>query len=157
MSTITSFRIDSPNVVYETFENEVVVVHFESGNYYSLEKTGADIWASIAERLTVTEIVQVLSRRYTDVPPDVEKTVSQFIDELHQEQLVIAAGDEAPADLKGDEASPAPRVESEPSNFEPPILQRYTDMQDMLLLDPIHEVDETGWPAARPDQLNVDE
>ena len=25
-------------------------------------------------------------------------------------------------------------------------LQRYTDLEVMLLADPIHEVDETGWP-----------
>jgi hypothetical protein len=27
-----------------------------------------------------------------------------------------------------------------------PVLNKYTDMQDLLLLDPIHEVDERGWP-----------
>jgi hypothetical protein len=26
------------------------------------------------------------------------------------------------------------------------MLQKFTDMQDLLLLDPIHEVDESGWP-----------
>jgi hypothetical protein len=25
-------------------------------------------------------------------------------------------------------------------------LQKFTDMQELLLLDPIHEVDERGWP-----------
>ncbi len=34
--------------------------------------------------------------------------------------------------------------------FAPPRLQRYTDMQDLLLLDPIHDVDEVGWPVASP-------
>jgi hypothetical protein len=24
-------------------------------------------------------------------------------------------------------------------------------MQDLILLDPIHEVDEDGWPSVRPD------
>ena len=31
-----------------------------------------------------------------------------------------------------------------------PKLATYSDLQDLLLLDPIHDVDETGWPAARP-------
>jgi hypothetical protein len=26
------------------------------------------------------------------------------------------------------------------------VLERYTDMQELLLLDPIHDVDESGWP-----------
>ena len=33
--------------------------------------------------------------------------------------------------------------------FEAPALQVYTDMEDLLLLDPIHEVDEMGWPSAK--------
>jgi hypothetical protein len=33
--------------------------------------------------------------------------------------------------------------------FEAPVLQKYTDMQDLLLLDPIHDTDETGWPNIR--------
>jgi hypothetical protein len=33
-------------------------------------------------------------------------------------------------------------------SFEPPTLEHYTDMEYFLLLDPIHEVDESGWPHA---------
>ena len=31
--------------------------------------------------------------------------------------------------------------------FDVPVLIAYTDMQDLLLADPIHDYDETGWPA----------
>jgi len=34
--------------------------------------------------------------------------------------------------------------------FVKPILQKYTDMADLLLLDPIHEVGEQGWPHPAP-------
>ena len=47
------------------------------------------------------------------------------------------------------------QVETDPGierlSFEAPILHKYTDMQDLLLLDPIHEVDEAGWPSVKPD------
>ncbi len=34
--------------------------------------------------------------------------------------------------------------------FAPPELHKYTDFQELLLLDPIHEVDQSlGWPAPR--------
>ena len=33
--------------------------------------------------------------------------------------------------------------------YETPILERYTDMQEYLLIDPIHGVDERGWPAGK--------
>ena len=35
-------------------------------------------------------------------------------------------------------------VEKRP--FRAPSLQRFEDMQGFLLVDPIHEVDDTGWP-----------
>jgi hypothetical protein len=38
-----------------------------------------------------------------------------------------------------------------PAAFVAPVLHKHTDMQDLLLLDPIHEVDETGWPSVKKD------
>ncbi len=40
--------------------------------------------------------------------------------------------------------------------FEAPKLEKFTDMQDLVLLDPVHEVDDVGWPAARPDAAKGD-
>jgi hypothetical protein len=33
--------------------------------------------------------------------------------------------------------------------WQAPELSIYEDMQDLLQLDPIHDVDETGWPARK--------
>jgi hypothetical protein len=30
-----------------------------------------------------------------------------------------------------------------------PTIQRYEDMQAMLLADPIHDVDQSGWPTLK--------
>ena len=36
-----------------------------------------------------------------------------------------------------------------------PVLNKYSDMQDLLLLDPIHDVDEeAGWPTNKPNLEN---
>ena len=39
---------------------------------------------------------------------------------------------------------------SERLAFTPPKLERYTDMQEIILLDPVHKVDSQGWPRAAP-------
>jgi hypothetical protein len=44
-------------------------------------------------------------------------------------------------------ATALPPVVSGRLSFTHPQLQKYTDMQELLLLDPIHEVEESGWPA----------
>jgi hypothetical protein len=71
--------------------------------------------------------------------------VSAFIDQLVAEALV----DAEPAPEAGDDMTAASAAA--PQEFVEPLLQKYTDMEEMLLLDPIHEVDEHGWPSARKD------
>ena len=31
--------------------------------------------------------------------------------------------------------------------YQAPSLEKYSDLQDLLLIDPIHEADESGWPS----------
>lgn len=151
MDVIKGFRIDSPNVVYERFENEVVIVHFESGNYYSLQKVGADIWNCVVEEYTMNEIIQEMTQRYEASQEEIESAVSQFLHELQQENLIVSTDRGGTSSVHDQKTRPVTDTTAERMLFETPILQRYTDMQDMLLLDPIHEIDEAGWPTAKPD------
>ena len=49
MLSEVSYRVNSPQVILETFADEVVIVNLESGSYYSIDKVGAEIWALLAE------------------------------------------------------------------------------------------------------------
>jgi hypothetical protein len=44
---------------------------------------------------------------------------------------------------------PSPPPEAKPT-FKELSLRTFTDLQELLLLDPIHDVDEVGWPAPLP-------
>ena len=44
---------------------------------------------------------------------------------------------------------PVPMASGGLPPFEPPTLSKYKDMQDMLLLDPVHDVEEAGWPEPK--------
>ena len=69
-----------------------------------------------------------------------EPAVTRFVERLLEEALLVAAnGDGRPLRLRPSRTAP-PRLVREPR------LDKYTDMQELLLLDPIHEVDERGWP-----------
>jgi hypothetical protein len=46
-------------------------------------------------------------------------------------------------------------LDSNPSNggrvpFPAPVLNKFTDMQMLLLIDPIHDVSQKGWPQLKP-------
>jgi hypothetical protein len=64
-----------------------------------------------------------------------------FVAELAAEELVVAA---PAAEAASETAAPAP--------YAKPELNKYTDMQQLLLADPLHEVEEAGWPRTK-DQL----
>ncbi|MGB0383506.1 MAG: PqqD family protein [Ardenticatenaceae bacterium] len=145
---MTLFRISSSQVIEETIDNEVMIVDLESGNYYSLDKVGADIWHLIKmnEEASVRELVVSCAERYEGSHVEIENGVSQLVTELQQEKLIVAVQRNGSSAIPNGKMSAHDRSQSEKSPFEVPILHKYTDMQDLLLLDPIHEVDETGWP-----------
>lgn len=129
------------NVIHETFDDEVVIIHLERGAYYSLEGAGADVWRLILAGASTDEAVEALSRGYRARRDEVATAVAGLIARLREEGLV----EPTPAGTVA-----AAGVELKPTRpFEPPVLRKYTDMQDLLLVDPIHEVDDAGWPRKR--------
>jgi hypothetical protein len=79
----------------------------------------------------------------------IEGAITALVTELLGEKLIIPRG--APDDSDGPSLEPASAKSdcsepAQPVKFEKCELIKYTDMQELLLLDPIHEVDETGWP-----------
>lgn len=57
MQNSERFQINSPKVVQETIEGEVVIVNLEKGDYYSLLKTGAELWLGIEKGNSRAEII----------------------------------------------------------------------------------------------------
>lgn len=151
MISSTGFQINRPTVVYETIDKEVIIIEFDSGNYYSLDKAGADIWNFIDKGLSANDIIEGLIGLYKGKRQDMENAVYQLIDELEKENLIVTSkigNSKNDSNISGQSETgleiPAPV-------FEIPTLHKYSDMQDLLLLDPIHEVDEKGWPVAKQD------
>jgi len=137
------FRLNSPDVVQELIDGEVIVVHLTSGTYYSLTGSGAAVWAQIIGGATEEAIVAGVASSVSTDRDVVSAGLRRFVAELESERLIVPGGDAA--------SDPAvagvlpPNGAREP--FVPPSIQKYSDMQDLLLVDPIHEVDPTGWPA----------
>jgi hypothetical protein len=140
-------RIKAPTVIHEIIDDEVVIIHFDSGNYYSLNGVGVDVWRFIEAESTHDEIISGITSLYRDGEENIDDAVSFLIEELEKEDLVefIEKGSSAtdadnPYRIKHD-------LGAEMAVFTPPVLNKFTDMKELLLLDPIHEVDEAGWPS----------
>jgi hypothetical protein len=131
------YRLNDRDVVCEVLDGEAIVIHLQSGTYYSMLASGADIWNGLLAGYSVDEITGRLARGVDSERARIVDEITKFASELVSEGLIIAIDANSARQL--DDFKPA-------GEFETPELQKYTDMQELLLVDPIHEVTEAGWP-----------
>lgn len=142
------FALASSEIVTDTIDGEVIVINLNNGNYYSLTGTGAAAWEVLARGYSLDETVAILGCRYDGEREAIDLALDGFVRELVAERLIRADGDTAAPGSLGREDSPGDRATiGGRTAFVPPLLEKYSDMQQLLLLDPIHEVDERGWPT----------
>lgn len=127
-------RINEPDVVFQAFDDEVVLINLVVGKYYSTSKVGADVLGMAAAGASLPKIQELLEGRW-----DVVLDVSGFLLQLVTEGLLV----------------PSMTPDTSTEKFPPrdpkllwvePKLDTHDDMQALLLLDPIHDVSEQGWP-----------
>jgi hypothetical protein len=128
-----TLKPNEPTVISEPMDKELVVINLESGCYYNLNASAAKIWTDLARGATVEAVIESQQANGTD-KEEISRTIDAFCHFLQDENLLIAS---EPA---------AVETECGPSDYEKPEIEKFTDMQEMLLLDPIHEVTEMGWP-----------
>jgi hypothetical protein len=97
MHTFNQVLRPHPEVVATALENgEVVLLHLDSQTYYSLNLTGASIWESLTQGLTVREISQRLQAAFEVTPERAEQSVRTLVEDLLQQRLVEYSGEEPP-------------------------------------------------------------
>lgn len=136
------FRLNSPSVVARVIDGEAILIAFETGAYYSARGSGAVIIEAIQQETSARRIIDAFATRGGGSRGDIERAVMEFLTRLREEGLAqVHARPEHP--VNGETTIHQEEV------FEPPVLEKYSDLEDLLMLDPIHDVDAAGWPAAK--------
>ena len=146
MDKNTCFRVNAPDVVSETIDGESVIINLYKGLYYNLNPSGSILWNLLTAGHSLESILSTLKIAYPTLSEADEANIFNLAEQLLQESLIIAA------EASALEAVPTIAAAS---SFEQPVLYKYADMQDLLALDPIHDVDESGWPNQQPATANV--
>lgn len=134
------FTKRGPDVVTESIDGEVVVIDLDNGSYYSLEECGSYVWESLTSGLAAIEIEETLLSAFPENQTAVTSGVKELLQRLIEAKLIV------PIEKSEVKTSERPAIPKSCSNFQ---LQSYTDMQELLMLDPIHEVEEAGWPKKK--------
>jgi hypothetical protein len=120
----STYRIRAPQIVHESVDGEVVAIDFGSGAYFSLRGPAEVVWSALCG-----DESRPLDAVVGDGDPE---HVAAFLDQLVDLGLLERTGDptgngHGTGDL---------------------VVEHFTDMEDLILLDPVHDVSDAGWPNA---------
>ncbi|GAB4011980.1 hypothetical protein GCM10028808_26960 [Spirosoma migulaei] len=138
---IVNQYIISPAIVSENFDNEVIIVNMSRGHYYSLRDSSFHVWQGLESGLSPEALLAHLTSIYGVDTETLRQPISHFLNQLEAEGLILEG---IPANVN------SPSISLNPQPFTPPTLEVYTDMADLLALDPIHDVSPVeGWPIKK--------
>lgn len=141
-------KVNEKHVVHETIEGETILLHLATGNYYSIKWPGTTIWNLLCQTGDAGSIKEALRELKPSKTDDISLHVDRFVNNLLEEELVARSAEQL-QDLEKADQELLEDLKKVSDDIEKLKLAKYTDMQDMLLLDPIHDVDEKGWPEPK--------
>lgn len=139
---MTSYTARQDNIVHDTIDGEVLAIRSDTGAYYSMTGTAATCWVALLGGNDVGDVAAAVAAHHGADTESVIESLRSFADTLVDEMLLVKSDVDQPgqpSDLPAETASAA---------WSPPTFEKFTDMQDLLLFDPIHEVQPSGWPRA---------
>ncbi len=147
------FRVNAPQVVHQTLDGEVVLIQLASGIYYSLRGAAAEVFGRLERGDSLGDVVAGTVAHREGGPAGVEAAIRRFAEELAAEGLIVAVEDEGGAlGPVPSDREPAALTLGPLGPLGPLTIERYDDLRDLVLLDPIHEVAESaGWPRRAGD------
>jgi hypothetical protein len=85
------YAINTNHVASRTLDDGAVLIHYETGYYYSLNGTATFLWSLLSEReLTFEELAAALSQHYSLSHDVVIPDLRKHLEELTAENLLIA-------------------------------------------------------------------
>jgi hypothetical protein len=127
------FEIKSPEVVYDEIDGEYVIVDLASGKYFRIQGESSKLFAWIISGQELQTNLDSFRSRTAEL---IDSTIRTLVDN---------------SIIRESTAQESAGVSDEIMDFELKefVIEEFTDLQDIIGLDPIHEVDlNQGWPIA---------
>ena len=138
------YVVDPSRVSHDRLQDEVIIINAASGAYYSGSGTAADVWTLISQGTTVSDAARILASVYACEEATLLLDIGKCVRSLVERGLIQESNDDT---------QPQPTCvlpQAARTVWAAPEFDEYTDMWDLIQLDPIHEVGDAGWPFADP-------
>ncbi len=125
----------NPRLASDIFDGEYIIANLDTGLYYSIQGSAVALVNALPFEASEPVILR-LAEALPDHADTIQKELTGIFRELLNEDIIR----EGVASIPGE-----PNPTLIPDRYIPSRFNRYADMQDLLMLDPIHDVDEDGW------------
>lgn len=129
----------NPRLAADVFDAEYIIANLDTGLYYNVQGLAVSLLQALPFESPVTPI-KLLAARFPAQEEIITKELELIWKDLLEEEIIKEANSVVAANADW-VANVTIYTESR--------FNRYADMQDLLMLDPIHEVDEEGWPVKK--------
>ena len=132
------YKINEEKMFFDFADGLAIVINTLTGMYYGTGLLGSAILGALAEGVSPAEIAAEVKRQ-DGCPADFEEKLDAFIAELVEKEILV------PGEERTGGAALDPSVCEEGFDL---ALDEFAELKDLLLADPIHDVDaEMGWPV----------
>ena len=144
MSGNTEWQIKDESVSSERLDGETILINFDTGQYFSFQGASADVLWLVQAGIPRQEWPSLLQAAFNGLEwnTDRDNEVDAFLLGLAEVGVIEPA---ASADA-GPEILP---TDYERGAWSAPSIFANDDLADLLIIDPIHDSSEDGWPQAR--------
>jgi hypothetical protein len=137
-------RPNSAEVAAKVMDGEAIMINLSNGMYYSMDQVGGVVWDLVAAERSAEEIVAALVERYEVDVQQARQDVERLLGELLEHDL-IRVGQPATSTTTSRSTVIVPAPTSR-QPYAPPVLNVYSDMGDLLALDPpMPGLDDIPW------------
>lgn len=116
------------DVAGKVIDGEAIIMNLTNGAYYSVDAVGAVIWQWVDEEQSVATIIERLTAAFPQSAAAIKVDVNAFMSQLLADGLVHEGSSGFP--------SPVDNSHKMPAAYSAPALNKYTEMADLLALDP---------------------
>lgn len=135
------YKLNEEKMFYDYADGQAVVINYQTGMYYGMGLLASAILDRIVAGKDVEEIIKAV-KELPQCPSDIAERVHDFIKDLQEKEIIV----DGPAATGG--AEPLANELAE-DGFDLK-LDMFAEMSDLLLADPVHDVDmEAGWPKLK--------
>ncbi|MFM2438829.1 MAG: hypothetical protein RLZ55_1654 [Actinomycetota bacterium] len=119
-----AYAVAQPDIVADALDGEVILINLDSGMYFRARGDAALAWDAVVSGGLLTEVAGPAAQH-----------LDAFVGRLLEHRLIVAV-------------PPVAAGVAQLAVEGPFMLEAYSDLQNLLNLDPVHDVDSAaGWPA----------